>query len=240
MIFIFLLAFMLQAQDNLITKKDLKGYPKADRFGNIESSFIKQGKGSLLDADKLDGLDSNQFLKLVPINYLLNGDLLRVSVTGNSQGFQILRGTTTNALLAGHNNGGFLELYNSIGTKKTQFSAQNDDVSWITSGNFGIGTTNPITHLHIGNATQDESVRLLSNNQARLELYDGDASSWTIGNRSTGDLYISSSIGGVTVNPVIIITRNGPALGKALCLNSSRVLSACTSLVGADGTCTCP
>lgn len=89
---------------------------------------------------------------------------LDVTVGSNSDGLMIRTNGAKNILLAGHANGGFLELYDNTATRNVLISAQSNDITYFNNGgNVGISSAIPVTKLGItGGITATSSATIAS------------------------------------------------------------------------------
>jgi len=152
-------------------------------------------------------------------------------VSGSSGIFSVADRSTTGT-------GGF---YRSAGINRLWDSTFGDVITWNTSGNVGVGTTNPVTKLTVNGATTITGSSTIignllvgqnsnSSTAARIDLTAGgngfdslidfgyydtfDASIWNIGRKgSTGAFFISNYGSGPEVNVVTINTSNNVGIG---------------------------
>lgn len=179
------------------------------------------------------------------LSVLYQGGGSNPAITAETQGVYVTNKNpaTTNCGIAGSVAGYPLRLSPS-------FNSVRNEMVYTHFGHLGLGTKDPDATVHIssGPAARQTSCNGYAN---RSMLIDGNAlTAFQVGVSSFVIKNIAGGLVGVgigTTAPAVAmdvvgsakISLVGGGTGRALCMNSSGILSTCTGLVGADGTCTC-
>ncbi|GIX17691.1 MAG: hypothetical protein KatS3mg119_1877 [Rhodothalassiaceae bacterium] len=168
------------------------------------------GAGSGLDADKLDGLESSQFLR-ADSNATYTGGVLTlnggmIDCTGNTTNRWYVRlnnGGGTSGLQTDANGNALLNMKAASGTTSVQLHTSG--TSWLLGGNVGIGTSSPSSKLHVGGTARIDSFLECkeirggaASGGQQVVINAGESHSYATG--QTGEAVYINAEGGLEVN----------------------------------------